>query len=256
MLVTDKQKENHKDYEKFIEKHKIKKTTDDCYTPTVVYDAVLKYVIDEYNIDKDCVVRPFYPGGDYENFDYTNKVVVDNPPFSILKEIKDFYTKNNIKFFLFAPALTLFSGNDDKSICYVISNSTVIYTNGANVKTSFVTNMDNKRIKTSIKLHNMLNKAQGIVDNVMPKYNYPNNLITVSMLNKLILNGIDIDFDYDEVHAVRRLDAQKDINKSVFGAGYLINDAKAKVISKYNYHKPDGIDFKLSERERKIVESL
>ncbi len=31
-------------YEEFVEKFKPKKTTDDCYTPPIIYDAVLNWV--------------------------------------------------------------------------------------------------------------------------------------------------------------------------------------------------------------------
>lgn len=69
------------DYEGFVKKFEPKKTTDDCYTPDAVYDAVLDWACKEYGIRKDGVVRPFWPGGDYENFDYPEDcVVVDNPP--------------------------------------------------------------------------------------------------------------------------------------------------------------------------------
>ena len=52
------------DYDRFVNKFKPKKTTDDCYTPPAVYDAVLGYVIKRYGIDDSAVVRPFYPDGD------------------------------------------------------------------------------------------------------------------------------------------------------------------------------------------------
>lgn len=71
-------------YEEFVDKFKPKKTTDDCYTPEGVYDAVREWVASEYGINASDIVRPFYPGGDYRAQDYTGKVVVDNPPFSIL----------------------------------------------------------------------------------------------------------------------------------------------------------------------------
>ena len=79
-----KNKEKFYDYDGFVEKFKPKKTTDDCYTPPEVYDIVLKHVREKYNIADDVpIVRPFYPGGDYENYDYPEGCVVDNPPFSI-----------------------------------------------------------------------------------------------------------------------------------------------------------------------------
>lgn len=75
------QKSIFDDYEGFVEKFNPKKTTDDCYTPPAVYDYVLQYVADHCDIDGMTVVRPFYPGGDYESLVYPdNCVVIDNPP--------------------------------------------------------------------------------------------------------------------------------------------------------------------------------
>lgn len=103
------QKEVFEDYEGFVEKFKPKKTTDDCYTPAAVYTAVLDWVRANAAIDGRPIVRPFFPGGDYENFAYPeNCVVVDNPPFSIVTKIARFYQSKGIAFFLFAPHLTLF----------------------------------------------------------------------------------------------------------------------------------------------------
>lgn len=86
--------------------HKL--TTDDCYTPHDVYDVVLDWVIDKYNLQDDTkIVRSFYPGGNYKEFDYpTNCVVIDNPPFSILASIRKWYMKQGIKYFLFCPTFT------------------------------------------------------------------------------------------------------------------------------------------------------
>lgn len=57
-------------YEDFVEKFKPKKTTDDCYTPSLVYDAVRDWACEKYGIDPASIVRPFYPGGDYIRFAY------------------------------------------------------------------------------------------------------------------------------------------------------------------------------------------
>ena len=100
-----------KSYEDFVEKFKPKKTTDDCYTPPLVYETVKEWACEKYGIQSDKIVRPFYPGEDYEHADYPDGcVVLDNPPFSILSKICEFYLDRNIPFFLFAPSLTAFSG--------------------------------------------------------------------------------------------------------------------------------------------------
>lgn len=68
------------------------KTTDDCYTPQEVYNAVLNWVCERCDIAQRPIIRPFYPGGDYINEKYpVNCVVVDNPPFSILSRIVRFF---------------------------------------------------------------------------------------------------------------------------------------------------------------------
>lgn len=129
-----------KTYEEFIDKFKTKKTTDDCYTPQVVYDAVKAWVCKEYGINEKNIIRPFWPGANYKEAEYPDGcVVLDNPPFSILTEICSYYIDRGIHFFLFAPTLTNFSSKKNWNLmCHIICDGNVIYENGANVKTPFV----------------------------------------------------------------------------------------------------------------------
>lgn len=93
MIQFDDTTNESKEYAEFIEKFKPKKTTDDCYTPGNIYDVVLSFAVKEYGLEGREVLRPFYPGGDYENTDYPDGcVVIDNPPFSILSKICAFMT--------------------------------------------------------------------------------------------------------------------------------------------------------------------
>lgn len=66
----------NEDYNKFVDKFKPKKTTDDCYTPPLVYDAVLRWARKCLDIEDRPVVRPFFPGGDYVHYDYPDNCVV------------------------------------------------------------------------------------------------------------------------------------------------------------------------------------
>lgn len=154
-------------YENFVKKFERKKTTDDCYTPPRVYDAVLQYVenyilnptgdsVKNYN-----VLRPFKPAGDYLKENYDDKtLVIDNPPFSLYSKIVRNYLNMKVKFFLFAPALTLFVVNSECQ--YVITNSNIRYENGAIVRTSFATNLLplNCKIFLSGRLSAMIKEAQ------------------------------------------------------------------------------------------------
>lgn len=126
-------------YSDFVAKFEAKLTTDDCFTPAAVYDKVVAFVASTYGEDPATFTRPFWPGEDYTAHDYAGKVVVDNPPFSCLAKILDYYNERGIKYFLFAPALTVFGHLDRCDI--VLINREIIYENGANVKTAFVTNL-------------------------------------------------------------------------------------------------------------------
>lgn len=82
------------EYAAFVEKFVPKKTTDECYTPALVYEAVRGWAIERYGLQGREIVRPFYPGGDYEHEEYPEGcVVIDNPPFSIISKICAFYQK-------------------------------------------------------------------------------------------------------------------------------------------------------------------
>ena len=159
------QKEILEDYDAFIAKFDkdAPKTTDDCYTPQAVYDAVLEWLGERVNLKGRSIVRPFYPGGDYVNYEYPeNCVVVDNPPFSIVSKICRFYQANEIDYFLFAPGLMLFSGGI-KGNCDVIIKSPIKYHNGADIATGFKTNLfNNLSVMIASSLSDMIDEAQGI----------------------------------------------------------------------------------------------
>lgn len=84
----------------------MRKGNDEWYTPQEEYDRILSYVNELFPETAGTkIVRPFYPGGDYQSVDYTDAIVVDNPPFSILAKIIRWYQEHNVKFVLFCPGL-------------------------------------------------------------------------------------------------------------------------------------------------------
>lgn len=253
-----------KTYEELVEKFKPKKTTDDCYTPPAIYEAVKDWAVKEYDLEGKEIVRPFYPGGDFENYDYpTDCVVIDNPPFSILSKICKWYIEKNIKFFLFAPRLTLFSNALD--VTYIIDGApSIIYENGAKVSTSFITNLDTCRVLSAIDLKQAIIKAQEeLKPKGLPSYKYPNHVITSSSLEALAKQDIEFRFEKDEVHFIRTLDMQRSFKKSIFGAGFLISEKKATelkgakwTIIRGKIEKAEKIYWELSDREKEIIKNL
>ena len=156
-------------YEEFVAKFNKEKpkTTDDCYTPREIYEVVLDWANEKLNIGDRPIVRPFYPGGDFENYDYPeNCVVVDNPPFSIFAKILRWYNERGIKFFLFAPFLTSIR----EGVTLVCTDATITYDNGAYVKTGFATNMmGNLLCVTAPDLSTKIKETQRKLKNTPPR---------------------------------------------------------------------------------------
>ena len=250
--------EEDEEYQEFLEKFKNKKTTDDCYTPDIIYNALARWVMDEYNISKKNFERPFYPGGDYKKHIYPKGcVVVDNPPFSILAEILQFYKEKNIKFFLFAPTLTLFSSSSSTALPVGVG---ITYENGASVNTSFLTNLEPKeiRLRSVPSLYKVLNEAND--ENLaqtrkeLPKYTYPDNIVTSSAVARFSKYGVDFSVKVKESESCSAMDEQKEKGKAIYGKGYYIGEKAAA--EKAAAEKAAVLRWHLSEREKEIIKKL
>ena len=256
--------EEDEEYQEFLEKFKLKKTTDDCYTPAPVYDRVAQYVAETYGVNPSSFIRPFYPGGDYQNENYPKGcVVVDNPPFSIMAEILNFYNERGIRFFLFAPTLTLFSSS---SSCTALPcTCAVIYENGASVNTSFLTNLEPKhiRLRSAPKLQAMV--QEGIdefaktLKRSLPKYSYPPYIITSTFVGILSRLGIEFSVPVSESESISGLDAQKPSGKSIYGKGYIVSEAVKAEREKAEREKAErekAERWELSDKEWAIIKRL
>ena len=209
------------DYDAFVEKFKPKKTTDDCYTPPLVYDAVLAWARKHLDIGDRPVVRPFYPGGDFEHYDYPEGcVVIDNPPFSIFAKTCDYYVSHGIPFLLFAPAMTSIR----KNCTYIGVSISITYENGANVNTSFVTNMMSDLICTTApELYRMVKEAndknQKQAKKQLPKLAFPNCVLRASTLHTMSCAGILFQVDKDE-----GVVTGKPVTRDSFGNSILLSE--------------------------------
>ena len=262
--------EEDEEYQEFIEKFKLKKTTDDCYTPEIVYNEIADWVEKRYSVKKSDFVRPFYPGGDYKKEKYkTSDIVVDNPPFSILAEIIRFYIGKGIRFFLFCPHLTQFSSSSSKACCLCVGVP-ITYENGANVNTSFVTNLEDPEIQFKsepslyavVKAANDTNLQQAKRE--LPKYAYDKHIITTPFLSSLSRYGIEFSVPCAECEGISRLDAQKQSGKAIFGKGYIVSDrivadrivAEREKAEREKAEREKAERWELSDREKAIVARL
>ena len=247
-------------YEEFVAKFKknAPKTTDDCYTPQPVYEVVKEYALKLAGLTEEtCTpVRPFYPGGDYRNYDYpADAYVIDNPPFSILSEIRQFYMERGIKYFLFAPQNTLFSS---MQVCHdtrIPIDIKITYDNGAKVGTGFITNVlgSDILIKTApellTELRRTIARTQGNKNNVLGvKNEYPRNLFPFKNLSAV--RYADFQIKRSECEIIEKIKMRSECNtgKNIKKLG----EGNGNVFGRFALIIPDSV----SERYEAAVASV
>ena len=211
-------------YDEFVNKFKPKRTTDDCYTPPKIYSVVLEWVKKYYGVNER-IIRPFNPNDDYKKYDYSNAVVVDNPPFSILAEIIDYYLDNNIKFFLFAPGLTCFNYlAKNRKVCILPIHATIKYENGARVNTGFITNLENNAININVELYKLIKNCKEDKSRRKVKHSY--DYICIGNCNKLAKRGVDF-----KIKSFKEFVRKKD-NCQIFGGGVSLHECDREKFKK------------------------
>ena len=263
--------DDNPEYNSFVAKFEPKKTTDDCYTPPLVYAAIRDWVCDRYDIDPACIVRPFFPGGDFVNYDYPEGcLVLDNPPFSILTEICKFYLAKDIPYFLFAPCLTVFAGRTVTTrMNHIICDADITYENGAVVRTAFVTNLDKDIVaETAPDLREAIAAAMRQIkaetSKPLPKYAYPMHVLTAAMLQKYAHYGVAMTVRRSDCTAIGALDSQRLNRKSIFGGGLLLAEraaaeraaAERAAAERAAAERAAAHTWELSERELQIIRDL
>lgn len=216
------------DYEGFVEKFEPKKTTDDCYTPPEVYDALRGWV-DKHAMPLDGVevVRPFRPGGDFEREAYpAGCLVLDNPPFSILSRILRWYLGRGVHFFLFAPGLTAGHYGKFPGVTVVAGG-----------------------------LNRLLDRVQDEArpDRSKRLVKYPPNVMTCALAGKLAVRGIDMVVPRAEAVKCSRLDC----GQALFGGGWLMSERlAAERLAAERLAARECTYYPLSPREESLVRGL
>lgn len=217
------------DYDGFCEKFKPKKTTDDCYTPPAVYDAVLDYVNRNVtHLEGREVVRPFWPGGDYERHEYPHGcIVVDNPPFSITTQIVRFYILHGVDFFLFCEGLTCMHCSNIPQVAFHIVNKGVTFENGANVSIAFITNVrpHGERIVLAGELEAALRVACKQPNNEKKKLLYPPEVVSGALLKKFVSLGRNIAIGESQCAPIAKHEAP-------FGGGFMVTTEVAQELER------------------------
>ena len=248
------------DYESYIAKFQDKeKTTDDTYTPPDVYDAVVAYVRSIYPMEGKEILRPFYPGGDYERAEYPEDgVVIDNPPFSMFTKICKFYSGGGVPFFLFGPGMTILSCL--KYCSAVIVSPQIEFSNGAKVRCNFATNLlGDVLVTTAVKLSKAIAACPSQRQKAnLPKYRYPEEVLAVSDFQTMA-NG-DEDFYIRKNEGIIIHDLARLPRRRLFGPHLLVSKATAKAAAVKTAAAKTAavkaIPIELSLREQLMVERL
>ncbi len=249
--ITKAQMERHGDYDAFLARHNKetrRRSTDECYTPAAVYDAVLAWVLANCpSVRGKKIVRPFRPEGDYKAEDYTDAVVIDNPPFFMEHQITTWYVRHGVPFFLFAPALTLFTGATVKDqLTYVATNAEVFYEHDAQIKvpikTSFITNIEDLasyQLVTAPDLREAIMKAQSQNkgEYVPTKTEYHKNIVTPYRLSRVAEAGIQMRIPREEA-AWWRGNVMEQGRYNIYGGAFVVSDRHAAIVEKCN-RKPE-----------------
>lgn len=257
-------------YSEFVEKFKPKLTTDECYTPPVVYDAIRDYVNEHiFSLEGHRIVRPFFPGGDFEHFDYQpNDIVLDNPPFSILARIVKFYLSKKIKFWLFAPREALFNYLRFSGVVCYVSCTQIVYHNGVNVNTSFITNLIDPNIAFIVdgnlrdKIIRIQKEGKQSKTEKRVSYLWDKHIISSSLCGQICKSRITWTVRRQDCVPIDGIGSTK-----IFGRGALLSDKatlqrikkekearEEEAREKGSYYNPIRIE--LTDKEKEIIKNL
>lgn len=231
-MKAGKTKADFYDYDAYVAKFQrtdLPRTTDETYTPEDVYNCVVDYVDTIYPLEGHVVVRPFYPGGDYQAYNYPpNGVVIDNPPFSILTQIVRYYIGRGIPFFLFAPHVTCSSLVRLGATVFFVEHG-LRYSNGAEIGAAFVSNLTPQ---WAVVCASSLRRALADQPSQQPSkkslkiYDYPHNLLKFSEFSALSFLEEDTAFPRASVVCTRARCEGRSVG---FSGAFLLSDEMAKL---------------------------
>ncbi len=281
--------EESEEYAAFVDKFKPKHTTDDCFTPDNIYEVVKGWALKRYGLPASAclclsadrsadrsaglpedvrVIRPFYPGGDYQREEYPDGcVVIDNPPFSIAAQIADFYQAHGIRFFLFANGLTAGSiAWSRQGLTAVCTGAQITYDNGARVNTGYITNLSpDILVESAPDLHDALEAADKVnraaQAKQVTKLSLPDHIVTAARMNYLAVHGTAWRVKAGDGIFVRKLD---NYAGNIFGGGLLLPDAIAAeraaaeraAAERAAAERAVALKVPLSDREKALVRTM
>lgn len=150
---------------------------------------------------------------------------------------------------------------------HILCDTKITYENGAVVQTGFVTSFGGDIIiQTAPELQKRIlgavNQMKSANRRELPKYDYPDHVMTAAIMNRYAHHGIDMKIRRTDCVFIPALDAQREQKKAIFGGGLLLSDRAAAMRAAADSHTAGmasadaAIRWPLSPRELEIVKKL
>jgi hypothetical protein len=127
--------------------------------------------------------------------------------------------------------LTQFSIAATGGTNFITAHCSITYANGANVRTSFNTNMGEYLLETAPDLHEIIDKIdkENLRANTkeLPRYEFPDCVITSSRCGWMSVHGQDFKVRRADACFIRKLDAMSQSGSGIFGGGFLLTEKAA-----------------------------
>ena len=161
---------------------------------------------------------------------------------------------------MFAPSLTAFSGRSVvMRMTHIICDADIVYENGAVVRTAFVTSFGGDIIAQTAPglgkaIADAVDKIKEEARREIPKYTYPDHILTAAMLQRYSKYGVDFSVKRKNCKFISKLDAQKESGKAIYGGGLLLSDESAA--ERAAAERAAATVWQLSSRELEMVAAL
>lgn len=132
-----------------------------------------------------------------------------------------------------------------------MAGAKITYQNGANVNTSFVTNLEKCKVRIVGEINELIKNTK--ISKKKPKYEYPKNIISAAILQKMCRYDVDIKIPEKETFFIRKMEKQK---SGIYGSAFLISDQAAEKIKEEMTRIENIKQWELSEKEKDIIKYL
>ena len=144
-----------------------------------------------------------------------------------------------------------------------MTDSEIVYENGARVRTGYITNaIKDVRIWLCPELSEAVAEACAEEDKTKQGFIYPDNIVTAATLGKIVKWGVELKIYKETCEAISSCDSADEQGRQLYGGGYILSEGAAAArtaAEKLAAARTAGVAptrLDLSPREKAIVKRL